>query len=521
MKLNSIRSNTKQSDILVTQVKWKTLNIIAVIGLIIRVFYAYSSNEILHADEIMQYPEQAHRLVFGYGFIPWEFRYGIRSWALPIIISIPLKILSIIGIESPDIYIPIIRLIACIASCSLIYSCYFIARYFFFESTAWIACILVALWYELVIFSSRLTPETYGCYAILGSIALILYNPQKRDFIIAGLLIGLCFALRIQYAPVCLLCVLFIYKNTDKKNTLLVLLGITFSIFVIGLIDLSLWGNAVAPYIHNLEYNALKGVSSLFSVQHFTYYFKLMSLASLGIIPICFIFMLGRSIINYSEKANNWLLLSITSSVIILHSLVGHKEYRFIFVAIPVLLIISSYCVEKIYLALNITRFLVKPQYLLFVISTLGIFGALPGANQLYPGLPNRSSSLESTRILRNLTGVRAILRLDTSKARSGGYFYLHKRIPIYGRQDVKNLKKEEYSMYFSHIVKPISDPNPNGYTEIAIVGRLSILESKNNKSLVFSHHNYIQKNRKIESYIAPPKKISDFLNKQYWYHPK
>jgi hypothetical protein len=27
--------------------------------------------------------EQAHRLVFGYGLVPWEFQLGMRSWLLP------------------------------------------------------------------------------------------------------------------------------------------------------------------------------------------------------------------------------------------------------------------------------------------------------------------------------------------------------------------------------------------------------------------------------------------------------
>jgi len=36
-----------------------------------------------HPDEVFQSLEQAHRLVFGYGAVPWEFEYGARSWLLP------------------------------------------------------------------------------------------------------------------------------------------------------------------------------------------------------------------------------------------------------------------------------------------------------------------------------------------------------------------------------------------------------------------------------------------------------
>ena len=40
------------------------------------------SPAIAHVDEIFQSIEQGHRLVFGYGIVPWEFQYGARSWLL-------------------------------------------------------------------------------------------------------------------------------------------------------------------------------------------------------------------------------------------------------------------------------------------------------------------------------------------------------------------------------------------------------------------------------------------------------
>jgi len=40
-----------------------------------------------HPDEVFQYLEQAHRIVFGYGVVPWEYNYGIRSWLLPAVLS--------------------------------------------------------------------------------------------------------------------------------------------------------------------------------------------------------------------------------------------------------------------------------------------------------------------------------------------------------------------------------------------------------------------------------------------------
>ena len=45
-----------------------------------------------HPDETIQYLEQAHRIVFGYGVVPWEFRYFIRSWLIPLLLVPPMAL---------------------------------------------------------------------------------------------------------------------------------------------------------------------------------------------------------------------------------------------------------------------------------------------------------------------------------------------------------------------------------------------------------------------------------------------
>ena len=40
-------------------------------------------NSYLWPDEIYQSLEQSHRLVFGYGIVPWEYRDAVRSWVFP------------------------------------------------------------------------------------------------------------------------------------------------------------------------------------------------------------------------------------------------------------------------------------------------------------------------------------------------------------------------------------------------------------------------------------------------------
>ena len=45
--------------------------------------FAWGTRGVFWPDEVHQSLEQAHRLVFGYGFVPWEYQLGARSWILP------------------------------------------------------------------------------------------------------------------------------------------------------------------------------------------------------------------------------------------------------------------------------------------------------------------------------------------------------------------------------------------------------------------------------------------------------
>jgi hypothetical protein len=70
---------------------WRGLYGLVALGLGLRLAVAFASDSVHHPDEVFQYAEQAHRLVFRYGVIPWEYRFGARSWLLPLFISGPLE----------------------------------------------------------------------------------------------------------------------------------------------------------------------------------------------------------------------------------------------------------------------------------------------------------------------------------------------------------------------------------------------------------------------------------------------
>src|SRR6516165_5932184 len=59
--------------------RW-TLAAICALALALRMAVAVLFPGFEHPDEVFQMLEQAHRLAFGNGFIPWEFDEGVRSY---------------------------------------------------------------------------------------------------------------------------------------------------------------------------------------------------------------------------------------------------------------------------------------------------------------------------------------------------------------------------------------------------------------------------------------------------------
>src|SRR5262249_33993933 len=138
---------------------WVGIHWIAAIGLLARFVVAFVSLQINHPDELFQYLEQGHRLAFGYGYIPWEYRFGVRSWILPGFISVLLGICKALHLTDPNTYDLFIKVSFCLISVSVVYFAYIIGRRLASETAGRLSATFVACWYELIYFGHKAVPE--------------------------------------------------------------------------------------------------------------------------------------------------------------------------------------------------------------------------------------------------------------------------------------------------------------------------------------------------------------------------
>src|ERR1700747_3685781 len=78
-------------------------------------------------DEIFQAIEPAHRLVYGYGLVPWEFQLGMRSWLLPGAVAGRMEVSRLAG-DGPEYYLPVVATGFALLASAPVLCCFLWAR---------------------------------------------------------------------------------------------------------------------------------------------------------------------------------------------------------------------------------------------------------------------------------------------------------------------------------------------------------------------------------------------------------
>src|SRR5580658_184739 len=102
-------------------------------------------------DEVFQSTEQAHRLVYGYGLVPWEFQLGMRSWLLPGFVAALMELARLFG-DGPDYYLPVIDVGFAVLAAAPAVCCFLWCRRWFGPTAGLVSGIAVAVAPELVYF---------------------------------------------------------------------------------------------------------------------------------------------------------------------------------------------------------------------------------------------------------------------------------------------------------------------------------------------------------------------------------
>ena len=461
---------------------WRAFWPCLIIAGLLRIFIGVSGDWIVRPDELMQYLEQAHRLVFGYGQVPWEYRLGSRSWLLPAIPAIPLWLCDIAGIAHPTIYIPAVKVWNSLLSLLIPAGMYVFVRRINNEMAARMALLFGCFWHEFIVLASHSFSEQYS--SIMFFLALILISPtaSKTRLLLAGIALGLTIALRAPYLLTVGILGLALLTVYSPRRWLWMVIGGIIALLLWGGVDFLTWGrwwHSIRLYTDIILFYDILGKMGFDAMSPPHQYLIFLANSSFGLYALI--------IIALWRWRQRWLLWALLGGTFGFHTLLSNKEYTNIFIIIPLAwMLIASGAVT---IGEWIARINSSRQLRASIAKIIGVLPMLATVATFIMGIPNWSKNYNGDYLTTNTLFLHSEVRMEIARYLSklpsgsvqsvqwwgpfslystGSYYYLHHQIPILYpnliTQHTWLLEKIGQPYIASHVIAP-TQLNIPGYT--------------------------------------------------------
>jgi hypothetical protein len=409
----------------------RTLLLLLALALLLRLGAIIAFPSLHHPDENFQLFEQAHRIAFGYGVVPWEFRDGVRSPVLPY----GLAALFWLGdkiVGSPEGYLALARLALALISLIAVAAVYRMG-----ERTsathAVMAGLVAATWFELVYFASRPLTEAVATTFLLTALALASVGVERLDFrrlLAIGFCLCLGLMLRLQLAPGLLVVAVATGGRDLRGRWLPMALGGLAPLLVFGAADWLYWGAPFSSYLTALRIDLFDGKASQFGVEPAGFYFGQIADVWAGALPAMAALVLLRG-----RASALWIAAAL--AIIATHMAIPHKEYRFVFPAFACLALVaamgSADLIERLQALPPRAGAALLGVGAALWIATSATLAIAPGfSDEWFEG----RDLIEAEFSLAHDTDLCGVLFYDHDWASTGGYAHLHRDVPLYALVD-------------------------------------------------------------------------------------
>ncbi len=406
-------------------------------GGLLRLWLAFDDHSIYWPDEIYQSLEQAHRLTFGSGLIPWEFRDGARSWLMPGFIAGIWKLASMLGVSSSLHFILLARLLMVASSIATLWLVAGVSTRLGGARAGWVSAAALAMMPISVVFGYRAMTETLSTpFVILG--VLYLLDGTQRKAMLAGIATTVATLLRYQNGIFSIAFVVWLVLQRRVRHAHAFIVASAVVACLGGILDWLTWGSPFHSLISYIEFNLVANGASSFGVERAWYYAE--SLWDSVGLPTA---VWAAFAIAGAMRAPALALIPV--AYLALHSAVPHKELRFISPSLPLFAVLVGLGADRAYC------FFERRSAVWWAILAIGLAGtawSLPtlsyGRLGQYRGTPRAArvvwNAEEDVNLLLAKAGERSDLcglaTLGTRAAFTGGYTYFHRSVPlVYGNR--------------------------------------------------------------------------------------
>jgi hypothetical protein len=444
----------------------RCLHALLLAGLLVRVVAACWSCGLMHPDEHQQYIEQSFRLLHGYGAIYWEQEYGIRHPLFSLLLAAFLWLGERAGITDPIWLAAAQRLMLSLASYAglayLAWSLYRRGR----PVAGLVVAVLAACSVDLVFMQVRVMSEN----ACVGVLALALAWWPRRP-VRVGALLGLLIGLRLQTAPVALVLLACsawmdwqaVARGRRRWTLPGLAVGLALSLLVMGWLDRTYQGSWFHSFRASVEKQWVEDAASAFGVRAWYAHLVNGTLALLRVSPAAIVLL-------FPGARRRWDLALVLIVFVVAHSLIPHKEGRFLWPMAPVVGLLIATGFEQLYQRPWCRRGLVVGCVVLSLVGASLVRACLmEWRNETY---------LASCRALARIGrqhDVRGVVLLGVPRWNAGNYFYLRQQVPIVylRREEQQQLTSDPNweNGALNYIVAPRDSLNPALVARLTCVG--------------------------------------------------
>jgi hypothetical protein len=301
----------------------------------VRVGIASSDHGLYWPDEVFQSLEPAHRMVFGFGFVPWEYQVGARSWVLPGVLALLMKAAAAAGVSTGVGLAAVAKVAMAVFTTLGLWGSVRLARALAGWSGALFALLLGAAFPLSLVLGHRALSETATAPLLVWA-AVWTLERRDRSALLAGALSALSVALRPQNVIVLAgLGLLLLLGKRLRSAALFAAAATAIGLLAGGLLDWITWGAPFHSLLVNVRFNLVEGKAARYGVEAWSFYVTALG-SAIG--PALFLMVAG--LVSVARRAAA--LLAIAVVYLVVHSCVPHKELRFLMPVAPIAIALAG-----------------------------------------------------------------------------------------------------------------------------------------------------------------------------------
>lgn len=405
-------------------------------------------------DEIFQYLEAAHRLVFGPAVIPWEYREHIRSWLLPLLLAGPMWLGG--GVDpAGGAYLVLPKLLMLVLSLGAVVAGAILGRRIS-PLHLLFAMLTAATWVEFILFATvALTEPLAAVIFLLG--AAILYRhpaPGRAALITAGALLTASCIIRFQYGPAVLAFGLMAISRGPfewaraRRECCWLLAGALPPLLFSALVDFGMGERPFSWILSNIHQNITLKRSHAWVDGPF--YYPEVIFAAWG---IWFAPLLGLALIG----ARRYPALFVAAVVnVLVHSAIAHKEYRYILLTNMTLILLAAIgTADAIQWVQQRQPGRWKNLPIIAAVAWLAASASIASTVPIRYWWSQQSAPLRAFAWIRETPRYCGVAIFGFDWTGSGGYAYLHRPVPLFWYGPAEQAELRQDSSQFNALVVP------------------------------------------------------------------